>query len=387
MSFAEHAIIWQVYPLGALGAPIRPEAPEPVTHRLPNLASWLDYLVGLGCNALMLGPVFASVSHGYDTQDFYRVDPRLGTEADMDELLAAAQSRGIGVILDGVFNHVSNTSKYEALTTGSSFEGHDILAELDHNNPAVVALVVDVMNYWLDRGIAGWRLDAVYAVAPEFWAKVLPQVRQQHPDSWILGEMIHGDYAEYVQSSGIDSVTEYELWKAIWSSIKESNFFELEWTLGRHNEFLETFVPQTFIGNHDVTRIATQIGQEKAILAAVILFTVGGVPSIYYGDEQGFTGLKEENIAGDDAIRPPLPAEFSPLGKWIENIYKALIAIRRQHPWLHQAHTEVVEIENESLAYKAVGAEGQELLVQLDLQAVSARISEGETELFSYTAS
>ena len=146
-------------------------------------------------------------------------------------------------------------------------------------------------------------------------------------------------------------------------------------------------MPQTFIGNHDVTRIATQIGQEKANLAAVILFTVGGVPSIYYGDEQGFTGLKEENIAGDDAIRPPLPAEFSPLGKWLENINKALIAIRSQHPWLHQAHTEVVDIENESLAYKAVGAEGQELLVQLDLQAVSARISEGETELFSYTAS
>ncbi|BAU95282.1 amylase [Corynebacterium suranareeae] len=386
MSFAEHAIIWHVYPLGALDAPIRPEAPAPLTHRLPNLINWLDYVVELGCNALLLGPVFASLSHGYDTQDFYRIDPRLGTEEDMDALLQAASKRGIGVLFDGVFNHVSTTSQYAELTTGSSFEGHDILAELDHHNPAVVELVIDVMNHWLDRGIAGWRLDAVYAIDPEFWAQVLPRVREKHPDAWIVGEMIHGDYAEYVNASGIDSVTEYELWKAIWSSIKERNFFELEWTLGRHNEFLETFVPQTFIGNHDVTRIATQIGQSNAILAAAILFTVGGVPSIYYGDEQGFTGIKEENIAGDDAIRPPLPAELSPLGEWIENIYKALIALRRQHPWLYQARTEILDIANETLTYKSTGIEGEELTVHLDLEAVSVRISQGDEELFHYSA-
>lgn len=198
--------------------------------------------------------------------------------------------------------------------------------------------------------------------------------------------MIHGDYSDYVKSSGIDSVTEYELWKAIWSSIKERNFFELEWTLSRHNEFLDTFVPQTFIGNHDVTRIATRIGQSNAILAAAILFTVGGTPSIYYGDEQGFTGLKEDNVFGDDAIRPPLPAEFSPLGTWIENIYKALIALRRQHPWLYQAHTEVLEIANEAMTYKSVGLGGEELTVHLDLEEVSVRILDGEKVLFQYSA-
>ena len=386
MSFAEHTIIWHVYPLGALGAPIRPESPAPVTHRLPNLIGWLDYVVELGCNALMLGPVFESVSHGYDTLDFYRIDPRLGTEEDMDALLEAANQRGIGVLFDGVFNHVSSSSKYLDLATGASFEGHDILAELDHTNPAVVDLVVDVMNHWLDRGIAGWRLDAVYAIAPEFWEKVLPEVRRKHPHAWIVGEMIHGDYSDYVQKSGIDSVTEYELWKAIWSSIKERNFFELEWTLSRHNEFLDTFVPQTFIGNHDVTRIATRIGQSNAILAAAILFTVGGTPSIYYGDEQGFTGLKEDNVFGDDAIRPPLPAEFSPLGTWIENIYKALIALRRQHPWLYQARTKVLEIANEAMTYKSVGLGGEELTVHLDLEEVSVRILDGEKVLFQYSA-
>ncbi|AGG66295.1 alpha-amylase family protein [Corynebacterium callunae] len=387
MSFAEHAIIWQVYPLGAVGAPIRPAAPEPLEHRLPTLEKWLDYVVELGCNVLLLGPVFEALSHGYDTLDFYRVDPRLGDQGDMTSLLDAAQQRGIGVLFDGVFNHVSSSSKYAQLTTGNSFEGHEALAELDHENPEVVELVVDVMNYWLDRGIAGWRLDAVYATSPKFWAQVIPRVKQRHPDAWIMGEMIHGDYVAFRAESGIDSITQYELWKAIWSSIKENNFFELEWTLGRHNEFLESFVPQTFIGNHDVTRIASQLGQERAVLAAAILFTVGGTPSIYYGDEQGFSGVKEEREAGDDAVRPPLPEELSPLGKWIEDSYKALISLRRQHPWLHHARTEIQEIENQKLTYRAV-ADEQWIEVQLDIEHPSVRISDAAgTELFSFSAS
>ncbi|MFP7366505.1 alpha-amylase family protein [Corynebacterium callunae] len=387
MSFAEHAIIWQVYPLGAVGAPIRPETQPPLEHRLPALEKWLDYVVELGCNALLLGPVFESASHGYDTLDFYRIDPRLGDDGDIDSLLVAAQQRGIGVLFDGVFNHVYYSSKYAELTSGNAFEGHESLAELDHHNPAVVDLVVDVMNFWLDRGIAGWRLDAVYATSPEFWAQVIPQVKARHPQAWIMGEMIHGDYAEFLKASGIDSVTQYELWKAVWSSLKEGNFFELEWTLGRHNDFLNSFVPQTFIGNHDVTRIASQVGQERAILAAAILFTVGGTPSIYYGDEQGFDGIKEEKEAGDDAVRPPLPPEFSPLGKWIENQYKVLISLRRQHPWLHRAKTEILHIENQKLHYRVAG-DGQWLEVQLDSANPAVHISdESGAELFSFSAS
>lgn len=324
MSFAQHAIIWQVYPLGATGAPIRPETPQfqpsehaEIVHRLPKLIPWLDYLVELGCNVLLLGPVFTSRTHGYDTLDFYQIDPRLGDDADIDELISAAQARGITVLFDGVFNHVAADSQYAELTTKKSFEGHDILVELDHSLDEVVDLVTDVMCFWLARGIAGWRLDAVYAIDPQFWAKVIFRVKQQFPDAWIFGEMIHGDYLDYVAKSGLDSITQYELWKAIWSSLKNRNFFELDWSLKRHDDFLKEFVPQTFIGNHDVTRITSQVGPDLSILAAVMLFTLGGTPSIYYGDEQGFTGIKEDRIGGDDAIRGPLPAtpaELLPLG-------------------------------------------------------------------------
>ncbi|GAB3596514.1 Neopullulanase [Corynebacterium faecale] len=392
MSFAEHAIIWHVYPLGATGAPIRPTGPEPLTHRLPTLEGWLDYVVELGCNAILLGPVFASDTHGYDTSDFFRVDPRLGDESDLVALLDAAGQRGIGVLFDGVFNHVSSSSGYIELTTGGSFEGHDALAELDHSRDEVVDLVAEVMIYWLDRGITGWRLDAVYAIDPAFWQKVLPRVRATHPDAWIVGEMIHGDYADYVASSGLDSITQYELWKSIWSSLKEKNFFELEWTLQRHNGFLEHFVPQTFVGNHDVTRIATQVGPELAVLAASVLFTVGGTPSIYYGDEQAVTGLKEERVGGDDQVRPPLPEQYSPLGTWMHQVHHDLIALRRNNPWLYAARTEVEDIDNTRITYRSYALDdqgvdtGDWVRVKLDSDKATVHITDHAGREFTYSS-
>ena len=106
--------------------------------------------------------------------------------------------------------------------------------------------------------------------------------------------MIHGDYVDYVQTSGLDSVTEYELWWAIWSSINSVNFHELQWTLGRHAKFVEHFVPLTFLGNHDVTRVASQIGDPRHWSHAVALLGfLPGVPSVYYGDEFGLEAVKE----------------------------------------------------------------------------------------------
>ena len=108
MNWAEHSIWWHVYPLGFTGAPVRPEmGPDAgATHRLRRLEPWLDYVIELGCNGLLLGPIFDSETHGYDTLDYYRIDPRLGDEGDFDRLVAACKERGIKLVLDGVFNHV-----------------------------------------------------------------------------------------------------------------------------------------------------------------------------------------------------------------------------------------------------------------------------------------
>lgn len=408
-SWHDHVIWWHVYPLGALGAPIREGHDE--AHRLPRLVGWLDYLVDLGANGLQLGPVFASTSHGYDTTDFSRIDPRLGDAADLEELVGECHTRGIKVMLDGVFNHVGvqHPLYQQALAEGPSsdaarlfridwsdpehpvpalFEGHGGLVALNHEAQEVADLVAEVMLTWLRRGIDGWRLDAAYAVDPHFWARVLPQVRAEFPEALFVGEMIHGDYAAYVAASGLDSVTEYELWKSSWSSIESRNFFELAWTLKRHNDFQQTFCPMTFVGNHDVTRIASRVGDAGAALALVVLGTVGGMPSLYYGDEQAFRGVKTEGWSGDDEVRPALPAspaELSPAGAWMYALHRQVLGLRRRHPWLVHARTEDVLLENERYAYDAVGPGGERLRVELALGDVpSARVLEGDEVLLAY---
>jgi cyclomaltodextrinase len=408
--WAEHAIWWQVYPLGFTGA--EPAAlpgfsgengaaypRDTIPHRLPHLAGWLDYVVELGCNGLLLGPVFAAETHGYDTIDHFRIDPRLGDDEDFDDLVAQARARGVRIVLDGVFNHVGRrfpafAAAQAALAAGGDgglpaaagtpaakwfkpdaatgdfevFEGHHQLVKLNHDQPEVVAYVTEVMRYWLERGASGWRLDAAYAVPAQFWQDVLPGVRAAFPDAWFLGEMIHGDYAGYAARAGLDSITQYELWKAIWSSLDNRNFYELDHALGRHNAFCDAgLLPQVFVGNHDVTRLASAIG-DPALHghALAVLFTMPGIPSVYYGDEQAFRGLKEHRAGGDDEIRPAFPASpagLAPYGWPTYRLHQRLIGFRRRHPWLARARTATVHLSNTAMAIRVHAGTEQALLL------------------------
>ena len=399
-SWVEHAIWWHVYPLGFAGAPVRDWDGESMAdeHRLLKVVEWLDYAIELGASGIALGPIFASEGHGYETIDHLRIDSRLGTEADFDALIDAAHGRGIKVMLDGVFNHVAQgfpkfqqelregTGSWFQIDRSSgepkhrNFEGHDELVAFDHDNVEVQDYVADVMDHWLSRGADGWRLDAAYAVPPKFWSAVIPRVRDKHPNAYFLGEVIHGDYAAIASSSSLDSVTQYELWKAMWSGIVEENFFELSHALGRHNDWMDTFVPATFVGNHDVNRIASTITDERhRAHALVVLFTTGGTPMIYYGDEQGFHGVKEERVGGDDDVRPEFPMakeQLDPAGWPIFHLHQQLIGLRRRNPWLHHARTETLELTNTAMLYRAFDADNA-LYVALNLgnEAVDYRVS------------
>jgi len=405
MNLPENTLWWHVYPLGFCGAPIRYADPEPGP-RLLRLLPWLDHAVDLGATGLLLGPVFASQTHGYDSLDQYRIDPRLGGDAEFDALVAACRERGLRLVLDGVFSHVGNDHPLvgEALRDGPDshaaqlididwhasggprprvFEGHGSLARLRHETDATADYVAGVMTHWLDRGADGWRLYAAYSVDPAFWARVLPRVRAHAPEAWFLGEVIHGDYPAFVAASGVDTVTQYELWKAIWSSLRDRNFFELDHALRRHAAMLERFVPQTFVGNHDVTRIASTVGADAALAATAVLLTIGGTPSIYAGDELGMRGIKRERVGGDDAVRPAFPPAPAPDGaaQRILDAHRDLARIRRDRPWLTRAVTETTSLGNTRYVYRARSRDGQQHLdVTLDITSgvrVSVRDGDG----------
>ena len=396
------ADVWyHLYPLGFLGAPPVNDGTGPVEHRLPALEGWLDYLHDLGITGLLLGPLFESESHGYDTVDPFRVDRRLGDEGDLVTLVEQCRRRGIRVILDGVFHHVGRRHHafQDVLTRGRaspyadwfhidfdrpgpdgfayrSFEGHAQLVSLNHGNPAVLDWAVDVARRWMDRGISGWRLDAAYAVPVRFWSDFCGRIGGGH-DPFLVAEVIHGDYARLVTEGGVSTVTQYELWKAIWSALNDGNLFELSHALSRHGQLCAAFAPWNFVGNHDTTRIATQLSDPRHLgHALALLFTLPGVPAVYAGDEQGAQGTKRHEAGGDDDVRrppPQRPGELTGTPLDIYRLHRHLAAVRRDHPWLARADVQVEELSNESATLRLRGGDGQ-LTLSLNVGDAPARL-------------
>ena len=145
-------------------------------------------------------------------------------------------------------------------------------------------------------------------------------------------------------------------------------------------------MPNTFVGNHDVSRIASVLGADGALTAAAILLTLGGVPSVYAGDEQGFLGVKEHRLGGDDAVRPAFPDRPDGLAPWgaaLHRAYQDLIGLRRRHPWLVTATTSRLHLGNTAYSYRVGARDGSDCL-EIDLQldaspAVTIRAATGET--------
>jgi glycosidase len=407
MDWVASVIWWHCYPLRFVGGEFRAsELPDGrVEHRLGRLTVWLDYLLELGADGLMLAPVFASTSHGYDTLDYFRLDPRLGDLDDFDDLVRAARERRIRVCLDGVFNHVSQDHEIvrKALADGPDseagqwvtwdngytigFEGNLDLVELNFAHPPVVDYIVDVMNFWLDRGVDGWRLDAAFAPGGAAWRPIIDRVKAKHPEAWLVAELIRGGYPEFVAESGVDSVTQYELWKAVWSSLNDQNLRELEWTLGRHAEFAAAFRCQTFLGNHDQTRIATLVEDPRNLpLAVAILMVVPGIPTVYAGDEQAFTGEKLDQPRGDDPVRPPFPttpSELLPFGAGTLAVHRELIRLRRENPWLVDGRLNTTDVTATTMAIH-VETDDDRLTLSLNAGDEAADVGAVRVEPHSY---
>ena len=337
MSWYNEAIFYHIYPLGLTGAPKQNEYTEPV-HRLNTLLPWIGHIKEIGCTALYIGPLFESVGHGYETTDYKKLDSRLGTNEDLTAFVKACHDKKIKVIFDGVFNHTGRdffafkdiqqnreNSRYlnwycnvnfwgnNEYNDGFSYDnwgGYNLLVKLNQWNPQVKDYIYDVIRFWVSEfDIDGIRLDAADVLDFDFMKGMRQVANEVKPDFWLMGEVIHGEYTRWVNSETLHSVTNYNLNKALWSGCNEHNFFEIAHTVKRlydmggcHYRNLELY---SFADNHDVERIASKIiNKDHLGVIYTLMYTLPGIPSIYYGSEFGIEGKKEQG--SDASLRPHL---------------------------------------------------------------------------------
>ena len=332
MAWYDEAVFYHIYPLGLTGAPKQNDYGEPV-HRLNTLLPWIDHLKRLGFTALYIGPLFQSVGHGYETTDYRVLDSRLGTNEDLKNFVAACHAAGLRVIFDGVFNHTGRdffafkdlqahreNSQYRdwycnvnfwgnnEYNDGFSYEnwgGYNLLVKLNQRNPAVRDYICDVIRFWVrEFDVDGIRLDAADVLDFEFMKALRRTADEVKPDFWLMGEVIHGDYSRWANENTLHSVTNYALHKALYSGHNDHNYFEIAHTVQRTNGLVPAHIKlYNFVDNHDVERIHTKLMNKAHYLPAhVLLYTLPGIPSVYYGSEFGIEGRKERG--SDDSLRP-----------------------------------------------------------------------------------
>ena len=340
MAWYDEAIFYHIYPLGLLGAPKENSYGE-VVHRLRDIEPWIEHIKELGCNALYIGPLFESVGHGYETTDYRKLDSRLGDNDDLKWMVRLCHEKGIRVILDGVFNHTGRDffafkdikekreqSQYldwycnvnfwgnNEYNDGFSYDnwgGFNLLVKLNQRNQAVKDYICDTIRFWVKEfDIDGLRLDAADVLDFDFMKLLRTVAGEVKEDFWLMGEVIHGDYTRWVNEGTLHSVTNYVMHKALYSGHNDHNYFEIAHTQRRLEGMGKSgqgnFKLYNFVDNHDVERIYTKLYNKAHFTPVhILLFTLPGIPSVYYGSEFAIEGKKEK--FSDASLRPYLKYE------------------------------------------------------------------------------
>ena len=417
--WAQQSVFYHIYPLGFFEAPFENLSHDtPVTPRLAKIREYYDHFEQLGITAIYLSPIFESDTHGYDTLDYFTVDRRLGDNALFKEIVDELHERGIRVVLDGVFNHTgvnhhafvdlcvngpaasdyagwyhvgARTTDYsgwcevdwdavdgmanfahdkhfqavgrggarggEDASKGSSgfafdcWEGHSSLPRLDHSNRAVREHIFDVARFWLcEMG-----LDVAHEIEPEFWQEFRSVCQAAKPDSVLIGELIHGNYNKWTDNHLLHTGTNYQLQKPIWSSLKDRNYYELKNALLRESALYSRLTLMTFVGNHDVTRITSQVNDRRHVmLAHAFMLFARGIPCMYYGDEILMEGAAIEGSPERDfPLRRPMPEVISDEGKHSLAMTGYLVRVRKSVAALYSGSLEPHDISctNETLIF------------------------------------
>lgn len=332
MAWFDEALVYHIYPLGLTGAP-KKNSYDDVKSRLNDLVFWIEHIKEMGFNTIYIGPLFESSEHGYDTTDYKKVDSRLGVNYDFQNFVKKVHEAGMKVIVDGVFNHTGRDffafqdilvnrerSAYKdwykqvnfygnnEYNDGFSYEnwgGHNSLVKLNYQNEEVMRYVLDVVNFWVDAfDIDGIRLDAADVLDFQFMERLRSFTKEKKADFWLMGEVIHGDYGRWANPEVLHSVTNYQLYKALYSGHNDYNYFEIAHTVNRFVDmYRQGYRLYNFVDNHDVERIASRLSRrEDMIPVHILLYSLFGIPSVYYGSEFGIEGKKEKH--SDDSLRP-----------------------------------------------------------------------------------
>lgn len=393
--WADKAVFYQIYTMRFCGAPA--ENDGIVVPRIKKAAEWIPYIKGLGISAVYFCPVFSSDSHGYDTRDYRMIDERLGTNEDFAAVVKKFHENDIKVIIDGVFNHVGRNfkafadvrkngeaSRYKdwfhidfggdtAYQDGfyyEGWEGHYELVKLNTQNEEVMKYLFNCVDMWADAfGIDGLRLDVAYALPMDFLSALRAHCSEKKDDFFIIGETLYDDYGALLER--MDSITNYQAYKGLWSSFNTNNMFEIAHTLKRQTE--ETIPgshPMNFLDNHDVSRIASQLC-DRTLLGVLysLMFALPGIPCVYYGSEWGAEGVKEKD-GPDDDIRPyfDYPSENE-----LTDLIKKLIKVHKENIAFTEGGYRELYVTNEQLIFERE-AKGQRIIVGINIGGAPAHI-------------
>jgi neopullulanase len=375
---------------------------------LLGIVEQLDYIQGLGVNALYLTPVFASASnHRYHTYDYYTVDPLLGGNEAFRSLLDECHARGMRVVIDGVFNHSGRgfwpfhhvvetgaSSPYvewfyidrAALAAGRELRPYPgpndrkplgygawwnlpALPKLNTNNPGLREHLMGAIEHWVRFGIDGWRLDVAEEIDAGFWREFRRRVRAINPDAYIVAE-IWREKPEWVTGDTFDALMNYPLTEAL-LSFTAAKTLDMP-LVKRHNEYRDFVSPiggeefarrlarivgmyrppanraqLNLLGSHDTPRYVTVAGGDVNALRLALLavMTLPGAPCIYYGDEIGLTGgLDPDN-------RGAFPRESARWDKELLDFVRCTTSLRASHDVLRHGDFHVLATAKEAVAY------------------------------------
>ncbi|MBN2738301.1 MAG: hypothetical protein JXR70_15055 [Spirochaetales bacterium] len=390
---------YHIYPLGFCGAPGRNDFFSPPVNRFREITAWIPQMQKLGINALYLGPVFESSSHGYDTADYYWPDRRLGSKEDFTTLCQALKQAGIQTVVDGVFHHVgrdfwafrdvkenkqnsayidwfqnvdfSGNSPHNDGFSYGNWEGHWELAKLNLQNPDVINHLLGAVESWIrDFDIEGIRLDVAYLLNRAFLQKLSRFTKAIKPDFFLLGEVIHGDYNEFFHC-GLDAVTNYEAYKGLYSAHNDRNLFEAAHSLERqfgHRGLYQNKRLYNFVDNHDVNRIASMLSDPADLHTThILLYTMPGIPAIYYGSEWALTGRRDAH--SDHQLRPSAQEiKREPKNHELENTIIRLADLKKQWSALQWGGYENLVVKSTQFAFKRFTAD-QEIIIAINIES------------------